>query len=92
MNSARINLLAPYGQAECVSRISAAIATEHWYLCVRRLGTAIRVRFLFISFGSYMLVCGFSLMALGRYLARDETRFLRSLSLELDARERNQTT
>jgi hypothetical protein len=29
MNSGRINLLAPYGQAECVSRLLAAIDIEH---------------------------------------------------------------
>ena len=37
-----------------------------------------------------MLACGFGLIAFGRYLARDETRFLKEFLLrELDARERN---
>lgn len=37
-----------------------------------------------------MLACGFALIAFGRYLARDETRFLTEFLIrELDARELN---
>jgi hypothetical protein len=175
MNWGRINLLAPYGQAECVSRLSAAIDTEDSvrssFAALRgselvvgsvtgssmRLrkrisygnsfqsylratmrpeagGTAIsgkiavhplvrvamivwfgaiiylagpaflhtvysilvgsapeyeNARVLLVAFPG-MLACGFGLIAFGRHLARDETRFLTEFLLrELDAQERN---
>lgn len=173
MISGRIKLLAPYGQAECVSRLSAAIDTEHSVLSsyaalsgskpvvgsVTESGMRLRKRIgygnafqsylratmrpeaggtaifgnisvhplvrvaMIVWFGAIIylagpaflhtvysmlvgsapeyensgvllvmfpviLACGFGLIAFGRYLARDETRFLTEFLIkELDARE-----
>jgi hypothetical protein len=175
MNSGRINLLAPFGQAECVSRLTAAIDAEQsllssiaalrgskpvvgwvtessmrlrkrigygnsfqsyltatmrpeaggtaisgkiamhplvraamivWFGAIIYMAGAPFIRTLYLMIvGSpaeyenakvllvtfpVMLAFGFGLIAFGRYLARNEIRFLTEFLIrELDARERN---